>query len=248
MKTEKPRKFACGESRGKHRTYLVGFTLMELLIVVSIIAILVLMALLTLNYKAQIQKARDIKRKNDLQLIKTKLEDYYNDSESYPAPPGCSETSCCKEIDCQSSFLSPYLQKFPCDPQNKKYTYCAEKTKSQWYKIYTNLEYLKDKVVETSGCKEGCFVSGKCFNCGISSPNTSIVTESFCGITTAPTTQPTVVPGGTYYACQVGICNVVGDPLNQCGAGKQFPTCYLNSSTCGNCGDATCLPAPQCYQ
>jgi len=241
-----------------HSTFRSGFTLTELLIVISIIAILVLMVMLAMNYKTQIQKARDTKRKNDLQLIKTKLEDYYNDNESYPPPPDCGETCC--EVSCNNTFFSPYLEKFPCDPQNKKYIYCADLTKSQWYKIYTNFEYSKDKIVETSGCKDGCLVTGRCCNYGISSSNTSIVTESFCGLTITPiptgtptpvpTTPPTItpIPTGIYTTCQVGICNVVGDPATQCGEGKQFPVCFFNDPTCGNCSGPDCLPAPQCYQ
>lgn len=232
----------------RQKTSIAAFTLIELLIVVSIVALLVLVAMVIFNPKTQIQKARDAKRKNDLQLMKTKLEDYYNDNESYPSPP-CGEECC--EIDCDSNFLSPYLVKFPCDPQRKKYIYCADANKSQWYKIYTNLEYTKDKAIEDSGCKDNCLVTGGfCCNYGISSSNTSIATSEFCQtrgfLTSIPTTQPTIE--GIYTACQVGRCNVVADPVTQCGPGKQFPVCFFNDLTCGNCSGPNCLPAPECYQ
>ncbi|PIP14675.1 hypothetical protein COX47_03920 [Candidatus Roizmanbacteria bacterium CG23_combo_of_CG06-09_8_20_14_all_35_49] len=70
-----------------HRSFgQVGFTLMELLIVIAIIAILATIAIVLLNPMQQISKAQDGRRKNDLATFQKVLEDYYNDKGCYPRP------------------------------------------------------------------------------------------------------------------------------------------------------------------
>jgi len=60
-----------------------GFTIIELLIVIVVIAIL---AGLVLNAFGNIQaRARDTERRNDINAIHTQLELYHGDNSSYPA-------------------------------------------------------------------------------------------------------------------------------------------------------------------
>lgn len=60
-----------------------GFTIIELLIVIAVIAIL---ALITINQYQGVQaKARDTKRITDISNIKDKLEEYYNENSGYPS-------------------------------------------------------------------------------------------------------------------------------------------------------------------
>lgn len=60
-----------------------GFTIIELLIVIVVIAIL---AGLVLNAFGNIQaRARDTERRNDINAIHTQLELYYTDNDEYPA-------------------------------------------------------------------------------------------------------------------------------------------------------------------
>lgn len=60
-----------------------GFTIIELLIVIAVIAIL---ALITINQYQGVQaKARDTKRVTDISNIKDKLEEYYNENSGYPS-------------------------------------------------------------------------------------------------------------------------------------------------------------------
>lgn len=58
-----------------------GFTLIELLVVISIIGLLSTIAIVSLNGARA--KARDVKRKADLQQILLALEDYHTDTGSY---------------------------------------------------------------------------------------------------------------------------------------------------------------------
>ena len=61
-----------------------GFTLIELLVVIAIIAILV--AFVSVNFVGARQRANDVKRKGELQQVKTALRLYYNDFNTYPGP------------------------------------------------------------------------------------------------------------------------------------------------------------------
>jgi len=61
-----------------------GFTLVELLVVIGILAALISGAIITLNPFAQIEKGYDAQRRQDLQQIKNALEIYYQDHTCYP--------------------------------------------------------------------------------------------------------------------------------------------------------------------
>lgn len=66
-----------------------GFTLIELLVVISIIAILV--AFVASNFLGARQRAKDIKKKSELQQMKSALRLYYNDNNIYPGPSTADE-------------------------------------------------------------------------------------------------------------------------------------------------------------
>lgn len=59
-----------------------GFTLVELLIVISIIGILA--GFLFVNFASVRERGRDSRRKSDLNQLKTALRLYYNDYQHYP--------------------------------------------------------------------------------------------------------------------------------------------------------------------
>ncbi|HUD19784.1 MAG TPA: type II secretion system protein [Patescibacteria group bacterium] len=59
-----------------------GFTLIELLVVIAIIAVLIAFAVT--NYLGARQRAKDVKKKSELQELKTALRLYYNDFNIYP--------------------------------------------------------------------------------------------------------------------------------------------------------------------
>jgi prepilin-type N-terminal cleavage/methylation domain-containing protein len=62
-----------------------GFTIIELLIVIAIIGILATLVLT--NFQGAQAKGRDTVRKNDINSIYQKLEEYYNENGSYPDDP-----------------------------------------------------------------------------------------------------------------------------------------------------------------
>lgn len=86
-----------------------GFTLLELLIVIVIIGILI--ALVLPNLINGPIRARDVRRKEDLNSISSGLEQYYNDNQSYPAA-------------LTALTAGDYLKTIPQDPKTKSdYTY-----------------------------------------------------------------------------------------------------------------------------
>lgn len=152
-----------------------GFTLVELLLVVSIIGILAAAVLATLNPITQIQKSRDLQRKSDLAQIQRALEAYYNDNSKYPlSTPGVDYQI--SGVGWGSSWL-PYMQKLPVDPLSSlKYAYQAASDGS-WYKLYAKLERgtkdpqaCSDGVCGPSGTP--CGGTGGC-NYGVTSSNTT---------------------------------------------------------------------------
>ncbi len=65
-----------------------GFTLIELLVVIAIIGILA--ALMTTNLAAARERARDTRRKSDLESIAQSLRLYYNDAKRFPSGGGAT--------------------------------------------------------------------------------------------------------------------------------------------------------------
>jgi prepilin-type N-terminal cleavage/methylation domain-containing protein len=127
-----------------------GFTMIEVLIVTAILGILIIIAISMLP--RQLDKARDGRRKSDLQKIKIAFENYYSDNECYPEPTILDE--------CGGTGLNPYLANIPCDPKNEtKYLYAPEgEDCPKYYRVFSNLEVDTDPVIEELGCDtvEGC--------------------------------------------------------------------------------------------
>ncbi|MBI1871807.1 type II secretion system protein [Candidatus Collierbacteria bacterium] len=67
-----------------------GFTLLELLVVVGIIAILV--SLVSVAYNTAQKRARDARRRGDMNAMKNALEQYYS-ANSFVYPTTCSTAS-----------------------------------------------------------------------------------------------------------------------------------------------------------
>lgn len=141
-----------------------GFTLLELILVMAIIAILA--SAIWGNFFTSLTKSRDAKRKEDLDLIAKALDIYYNDNKAYPTSiPGGG-----------TPFLNAvvtgviYMQKVPADPLSPDANYCYPTVAagSNTFKIYANLENkLDSKVIPTVAC------NSVNYNYGISSSNTT---------------------------------------------------------------------------
>lgn len=187
-----------------------GLTLIELLVVLAIIGLLAMIGFAMFSPQVQFGKARDAKRKADLQKLSNILGDYYNDLQCYPSALTCG------------SSLSPYTNSVPCDPQTKdSYGYEGD---CSHYKIFAKLENDKDPKITQTGCQTGCGPSGnKAYNYGVSSSNVSVAEV----VETTPT--PSSVPCN-YSACQSGFCNNMGSTPPECPLGGPS---FCNDATCG---------------
>lgn len=149
----------------------IGFTLIEILIAIAIIALLGAAFLATGGMKAQLAKARDGKRKSDLKKMQNILEDYYNDHNRYPQTD---------EFFCDAPF-SPYIGLIPCDPSGESYLYLSCES-GQAFLIFTNLDHQADPAIEEGDCPAGCSVgSFGVYNFGVASANRSLSDTSDCG-------------------------------------------------------------------
>jgi len=119
-----------------------GFTLSEILVVVTIIVVLGMALLVGINPMAQIFKGYDSRRKSDLSKIKIALESYYSDHDCYPQFP-LTDSQGRPSYACDSDFLKPYLDAIPCDPNSKKpYTIYVTPVNSscpQQYAVYAQI-------------------------------------------------------------------------------------------------------------
>lgn len=97
-----------------------GFTLVELLVTISIIAILAAIAIST--YATLQKNGRDTKRKSDLAVIQSALEQYHADQNNYPVTGNVGIGLALKSPD----GTKTYLAKIPADPTaNPNYIYMA---------------------------------------------------------------------------------------------------------------------------
>lgn len=118
-----------------------GFTLTELLIVVSVITVLITASLVGVAHVSK--KARDARRLKDMEAIRNALELFYLDHGRYPDSTdgisdfgqfiGVNDTFCGKETGCSEgtsidTLLAPYLDKIPKDPihDGDKYYYAYD--------------------------------------------------------------------------------------------------------------------------
>lgn len=126
----------------KNPSYNLGFTLLELLIVIVIIGILV--SFISLSVFQGLVRARDAQRKSDIKQIQAALQVYFQDHNEYPPSQSCNSG----DAACWKTFIGdPYIKKMPTDPLNNDtylYYYCINTTDNSKYTLVANLENAKD--------------------------------------------------------------------------------------------------------
>lgn len=149
-----------------------GFTFIELLIVIAILAILVIFV--SGNYINSLGKGRDARRKSDLVNLQKALELFYDDSGSYPSALPSAGNSLCYGSPVSDCTKRVYMLKIPGDPNGGDYQYCSKAPSNGSYQIYASLENAKDSQVIPAPDGTQCLGGATCTNCfGVSSSNIS---------------------------------------------------------------------------
>lgn len=153
-----------------------GFSLIELLAVVSILSIL--SALIFGTYLTTLARTRDARRKEDLQSVRRALEIYYSEYEVYPTAAAGSGLGWGAEFNNgDTQKFRVYMKLLPKDPlssQDQNYAYTSPD--SQTFRLYTCLENEQDPdkitpgVALSTGCGGVCTTS---CNYGTASTNAS---------------------------------------------------------------------------
>lgn len=142
-----------------------GFTLVELLVVISIMGILTVISLASFT-SAQI-KARDAQRKSDLEQTAKALMLYYSDTGTFPVESdfkfGYEEDNGFKIGE------TIYMRKTPQDPKYPNYEYIY-KTDGKSFNLFANLENTKDSQLN-NGYYPGGLGIGTSYRYGLASPN-----------------------------------------------------------------------------
>lgn len=102
----------------KKETKISGFTLIELLVVIAIIGLLSSVIIVAMNSARA--KARNARRKADIQQVRTALELYYLNNGEYPHNGTVGNPNQESDIQTLSSFLSPSIM--PVLPNDPTYT------------------------------------------------------------------------------------------------------------------------------
>ncbi len=217
------------------KTDQAAFTLIELIVSLAILAVLFL--LIFFLWQNQLAKARDTRRKSDLERIRIAFEEYYNDHQCYP-PADILET-------CLGEQLRPYLDQVPCDPlTNQPYCYVYDQDHAscgQTFRVLASFENPLDKIIAKIECdgESHCGWESECgslndsvinYTYGTASTNTTVLNPAASPLPSpsptastnpdaspSPDSSPSPSPNMTgKYACTSdGQCNVVSNPIER---------------------------------
>lgn len=236
---------------------------MELLIIISLIALLAAVAIVLLNPWAQIGKSYDAKRKRDLNELNKAFEDFYNDKGCYPKPSEicydtpvnlCTGAGINKRINNQIchicgnesappnfSNFSPYMSRLPCDPQHssKKYLYQVEGDSAQLCTVITEKacpqRYKIFSEFSNDADKESESLGCTSDACGPANPLPPVPSIPY-GYDYGVSSPNLSIVGSSTYACFSGSCQICGT-YSACKDQVQSPGCFDKSlySSCQAC-------------
>lgn len=158
------RKKTCSKQAIEYRISNIGFTLIELLVAMTIMA--VLMAISLVSYQGSKKAARDSKRKADLEQLRSALEIYRNDCQTYPEDSEIVVgsplvgTKSAPATTCLTT--DTYIEVVPTDPGERSYYY--NRVGANAYILCASLEISSETV-------EGCGSCGTGFTCNYKATN-----------------------------------------------------------------------------
>lgn len=167
-----------------------GFTLVELLVVISIIGVLSSIGLVA--FRSAQFRSRDAQRKSDIKQLTNALELFYSDYGTYPASSNGQIMACpynsqtgvgvlCswgvsefRDVDGSGNTKTTYFKVLPKDPVTEHSYYyntvAVNSVNNAGFQIYSYLENLQDQSIITTAVSCG---GGTLCNFAITSPNTT---------------------------------------------------------------------------
>jgi len=144
-----------------------GFTLMELLISISIIAILIVVGIV--SYTSINKNSRDAKRRSDLEQIRSALEMYKADNGYYPSV-GSGEWIDATTANLQATLVdSGYIASIPTDPKADTYKILMTSPQGSNYYGYCLSAKLEGLSEASSTCGSSVTLYGA-YNYGLRNP------------------------------------------------------------------------------
>lgn len=164
-----------------------GFTMIELLITIGVLAILAVFALAAVNPIDQFKKAKDAQRKSDLGQIQRVLEQYYQDWGHYP--PSSASYQIEDEKTNPVTVVTwggaggwpPYMDLVPKDPDARRTYLYYSKNNGQQYFLYASLERGPLDPSTCMATNAQCKASPGSTNCNCAVAAT-LTTTNFCGV------------------------------------------------------------------
>ena len=132
----------------KQRNNHNGFTLIEILVAATILAVLA--AIGFVSYASINQRSRDSKRKSDVEQIRQALEMYRSDNGYYPATGAGSWTDA---SGLSSVLVSTYLPAVPADPKSADQVYRYQATNATGGNYYG---YCVSALLESENPSDTC--------------------------------------------------------------------------------------------
>ena len=108
-----------------------GFTLIEMLVVLGILAVLLTIVLVAINPAAQLMSTRNTKRSADVTQILNAVDQYFIVYGSMPAgiavtAKTITSTAGAGNIDICTDLVDEFIAAMPVDPTNGSYTDCTD--------------------------------------------------------------------------------------------------------------------------
>jgi len=121
-----------------------GFTLVEIIVAITILTTLIVVAVTALNPKGQLDKAKDAVRQNDLRTISAALDIYYYDKNCYPLSASSKTNDFADALTNGTEWKDGstiYMKKVPTDPVSRaQYIYITDTTACpQWSTVFSKL-------------------------------------------------------------------------------------------------------------
>lgn len=152
------------------KEYTRGFTLLELLVTATLIAVLTVIGIV--SYSSVNKRSRDVKRRSDLEQLRSALEMFRSDKTQYPGNasyPSIQDATFNDASTLGSSIVANnYIPSIPTDPDGKSSYYYEPSSSNNIYNGYCVCAML-EIIPSNAGTCTSVTLPGQC-NYGLKNP------------------------------------------------------------------------------